>query len=139
MEMFVSWEAPISMRVEWKCASMIPGEQCVMTTGTALMLLSCVNSWDMEVSICINLLLKSFTCYPVYTDGRAYSYAHFGAGSGPIFLDDVHCRSRSSQLLECPSRPILIHDCTHLADAGVGCEGELHIVVLSFLFHNLLP
>ena len=60
-------------------------------------------------------------------DGRAYSYAYFGAGSysGPIYLDDVQCTSSSNQLLECPSRPILSHNCRHSADAGVGCEGML--------------
>ena len=42
MVMFVWWEAPISMRVEWRCASMTSGGQCVMTTGTALMLLHSV-------------------------------------------------------------------------------------------------
>ena len=58
-------------------------------------------------------------------DGIAYSNAHFGSGSGPIFLDDVQCTSTSSQLLECYSRPILSHNCIHSADAGVGCEGML--------------
>ena len=57
--------------------------------------------------------------------GRAYSNAHFGAGSGPIFLDDVQCSSSSSQLLECHSRPILSHNCRHVYDAGVGCDGNL--------------
>ena len=57
------------------------------------------------------------------TGGRAYSNAHFGAGSGPIFLDDVQCTSISEHLLECPSRPILFHNCLHSADASVGCEG----------------
>ena len=55
--------------------------------------------------------------------GRAYSNAHFGAGSGQIFLDDVQCSSSSNQLLECSSKPILSHNCLHSADAGVGCEG----------------
>ena len=55
--------------------------------------------------------------------GIAYSNAHFGAGTGPIFLDDVQCTSSASQLLECSSRPILSHNCLHSADAGVGCEG----------------
>ena len=55
--------------------------------------------------------------------GRAYSNAHFRAGSGPIFLDDVQCTTSSSKLLECHSRPILSHNCLHTADAGVGCEG----------------
>ena len=60
MEMFVSWEAPISMRVEWRCASMTSGGQCVMTTGTTLMLLWFASNWDMEVSICIILLVDNF-------------------------------------------------------------------------------
>ena len=55
----------------------------------------------------------------------AYSYAIFGAGIGPIYLDDVACPSSASQLLECPSRPILAHDCLLSADAGVVCEGKL--------------
>ena len=57
--------------------------------------------------------------------GRAYSSAHFGTGSGPIFLDYVRCSTTYNQLLECPSRPILSHSCLHSADAGVGCEGML--------------
>ena len=129
--MFVWWEVTISMRVEWRCASMTSGGQYVMTAGTALMLMWSVISWDihtLEVSICtisyksrhINLCIV-----PLCVDGRAYSNAHFGAGSGPIFLDDVECTSSSSQLLECPSRPILSHNCNHFYDAGVGCEGNV--------------
>ena len=48
MEMFVWWEDPISMRVEWKCASMTNGGQCVMTAGAVLMLQLSVSSWDMH-------------------------------------------------------------------------------------------
>ena len=57
--------------------------------------------------------------------GIAYSNAHFGTGTGPISLDDVQCTSSASQLLDCPSRPILSHNCQHTDDAGVGCEGWL--------------
>ena len=64
--------------------------------------------------------------------GRAYSNAHFGAGSGLIFLDYVQCTSSSSQLLECPSRPILLHNCLHSADAGVGCEGAILVRLEKF-------
>ena len=56
--------------------------------------------------------------------GRAYSNAYFGRGSGPIFLDDVQCTSSAGQLLECPSSPILSHNCRHVYDAGVGCGGN---------------
>ena len=48
MVMFVWWEAPISMRVEWRCASMTSGGQCVMTAGTVLMPQWSASSWDMD-------------------------------------------------------------------------------------------
>ena len=62
----------------------------------------------------------------VHAGGRAYSNAYFGTGHGPIVLDDVQCTSSASQLLECPSRPILTHNCLHSADAGIACEGTVH-------------
>ena len=37
MEMFVWWEVPISMKVEWSYASMTSGGQCVMMAGAVLM------------------------------------------------------------------------------------------------------
>ena len=55
--------------------------------------------------------------------GITYRSAYFGAGTGPIFLDEVQCSLSASQLLECSSRPILSHNCLHTDDAGVGCEG----------------
>ena len=70
----------------------------------------------MFINVVINFM-------PQCTGGIAYNNAYFGAGSGPIFLDDVQCTSSASKLLECPSRPILSHNCLHSADAGVGCEG----------------
>ena len=39
MVMFVWWEAPISMKVELKCALMTSGGQYVMMAGTVLTLL----------------------------------------------------------------------------------------------------
>ena len=56
--------------------------------------------------------------------GVSYHNAHFGAGTGPIYLDNVHCSLSDSQLLECFSNPILTHDCDHRDDTGVGCEGK---------------
>ena len=46
MAMFVWLEAPINMRVEWRCASMTSGGPCVMTTGIVLMLQLSAGSWD---------------------------------------------------------------------------------------------
>ena len=80
-------------------------------------------------SKCKNLLICNEHLLYIYSacsaGGVVYSNAFFGAGTGPIYLDDVACTSSSTQLLECSSRPILTHNCLHSADAGVGCEGSL--------------
>ena len=78
---------------------------------------------DLYILYC-RLFLLRVHLLPPSAGGRAYSNAHFGAGSGPIFLDDVQCTSSDSKLLECSSSPVLMHNCLHSADAGVRCEGE---------------
>ena len=106
------------------------GEQCVMTPGTSMMPPWSANSWDMhtlEVSasaVSYKLDLFFICCFKYGTGGTPYHNAFFGAGTGPIYLDDVACSLSDSQLLECSSRPILAHNCDHRADAGVGCEGK---------------
>ena len=108
---------------------MTSGGQCAMMAGAVLMLLWFASSWVMqlqEVGSTIVWCGKTFCkiCCDCSAGGIAYSYAYFGAGTGPIYLDDVACTSSASQLLECSSRPILTHNCLHSADAGVGCEGN---------------
>ena len=78
-----------------------------------------------SLDIIILKVSKQVDNHPFYesTGGRAYSNAFFGAGNGPIFLDNVQCSSSASQLLECSSNPILTHNCQHSDDAGVGCQG----------------
>ena len=107
---------------------MTSGGECVVTTGTALMLRWSASSLDMqpiEVStdtvfgVSQTFLMKCTSC----TGGVAYSYRQYGPSAGPIYLVDVACTSSDSQLLECYSRPILTHNCLHFEDAGVGCKG----------------
>ena len=125
---------------------MTSGGQCVMTVGTPLTPLWSASSWDMQQlevganGVCCMPEFKF--CLPVVTGGTAYSNAHFGAGTGPIYLDDVACTSSASQLLECSSRPILTHNCRHSDDAGIGCKGKTntslskHFCVLSLYFDS---
>ncbi|XP_064405891.1 uncharacterized protein LOC135350948 isoform X5 [Halichondria panicea] len=96
------------------------------------------NQYEGRVEVCINdqwgtvcddswgtadatLVCKQLG-YAYTSTGIPYSNALFGSGTGPIYLDDVHCFSSSNQLLECPSSPILTNNCAHSDDAGVGCE-----------------
>ena len=54
----------------------------------------------------------------------AYPAARFGSGSGPIFLDQLHCSGSEQSLLDCPTFTDLgLHNCDHSMDTGVKCQG----------------
>ncbi|EDO39899.1 predicted protein [Nematostella vectensis] len=54
---------------------------------------------------------------------RAHSNAYFGAGTGPIQLDDVICDGSETSLTECERNGLgLKYFCGHHEDAGVECE-----------------
>ena len=75
----------------------------------------CDDEWDLDDAnvICRMLGLPSAS--------HAWSYAHFGQGSGPITLDDVSCQGYESSIADCPHRAWLEHNCGHSEDAGVTC------------------
>ena len=80
-----------------------------------------------EYKYCFDAIWDIFMLLYWCTDGTSHSNAYFGAGTGPIYLDDVACTSSDNQLLECSSNPVLVHNCDHHDDAGVACEGMLLI------------
>ncbi|KAM4836738.1 macrophage scavenger receptor types I and II isoform 2-T2 [Thomomys bottae] len=47
--------------------------------------------------------------------------AHFGKGTGPIWLKEVFCFGRESSIEECNIRQWGVRTCTHSEDAGVTC------------------
>ena len=53
-------EVPLSMRVEWRSASILHGEECVMTFGTIMMLLWSAGNWGMLI-LEVNLLSSLIT------------------------------------------------------------------------------
>ena len=54
-----------------------------------------------------------------FTGAVANLSTGFGAGSGPIFLDGLHCTRVESNTLECDrNHPVGIHNCGHSKDAA---------------------
>ncbi|KAK3087601.1 hypothetical protein FSP39_008130 [Pinctada imbricata] len=58
-----------------------------------------------------------------YPTRGAYSLsrAYYGAGMGPIWLDDVKCSGNESSILQCSHRPLNSTNCRHGEDVGVVC------------------
>ncbi|XP_059582214.1 antigen WC1.1-like [Alligator mississippiensis] len=76
----------------------------------------CGDSWDQTDS---DVVCKQLGCgHSIKADASA----HYGKGSGQIWLDDVNCSGNESKLWECPSRGWGQHDCRHKEDAGVFCS-----------------
>ena len=63
--------------------------------------------------------------YYIHAGAVPFSEAAFGQGTGSIFLDEVTCSGTEIALLNCSNIGLSVHDCSHLEDAGVRCQGEV--------------
>ena len=61
----------------------------------------------------------------LFPDAVAFQRAHFGAGVGAIFLDNVGCSGSESNLLACARSWAVNCYRGHREDAGVRCQGSL--------------
>lgn len=58
----------------------------------------------------------------------------FGAGRGPIWLDEIGCSGSENTLLECSRLPWAKHNCRHSEDVGVRCSNQTANKVYARLF-----
>ncbi|XP_050960025.1 deleted in malignant brain tumors 1 protein-like [Labeo rohita] len=78
----------------------------------------CDNGWDMTDAAVVCRELDCGEAVEALGDDEA----HFGPGSGPIWMDKVACSESESTLKGCRSKGWGEHNCGHGEDAGVRCS-----------------
>ena len=77
----------------------------------------CDDGWDMRDAAVVCRELRCGEAVDALSD------AHFGPGSGPIWMNDVDCGGSEATVKNCKSPGWSRNDCVHSYDAGVICSG----------------
>ncbi|XP_051250189.1 putative DMBT1-like protein, partial [Dicentrarchus labrax] len=76
----------------------------------------CDDSWDLNDA---KVVCSELGCGTALSAPQS---AHFGSGTGQIWLDDVACSGSERSLSECEHGGFGTHNCGHDEDAGVVCS-----------------
>ncbi|XP_065830758.1 scavenger receptor cysteine-rich domain superfamily protein-like [Oscarella lobularis] len=84
----------------------------------------CDNDWDIaDAAVACRQMNRGYSGATAATRG-----AHFGEGSGAIWMDGLRCSGTESDLSECSFGGWGIHQCNHSQDVGVVCTGDIRLV-----------
>uniref|UniRef100_A0A4X1TV14 Scavenger receptor cysteine-rich type 1 protein M130 n=1 Tax=Sus scrofa TaxID=9823 RepID=A0A4X1TV14_PIG len=85
----------------------------------------CDDSWDLNDA---HVVCKQLSCgWAINATGSA----HFGEGTGPIWLDEINCNGKESHIWQCHSHGWGRHNCRHKEDAGVICSEFMSLRLIS--------
>ena len=81
----------------------------------------CDDSWDISDArvVCRELGYPDAVSAP--------HIAHFGQGSGPIWLDNVFCSGNEKSIVDCGHNGWGVENCGHNEDASVICSSEYNL------------
>lgn len=86
----------------------------------------CDDEWELQNA---DVVCKQLGC------GHAVSAptsAHFGRGSGPIWLDNVRCNGEEAAVTQCEHHGFGENNCGHGEDAGVVCLGKISLLCVHY-------
>ncbi|XP_071480512.1 galectin-3-binding protein B-like [Diadema antillarum] len=94
----------------------------------------CNGQWGTVCDDCWSINEAHVVCRELgYPSASAhYTEAHFGEGSGPIWLDPIRCDGTEQSLLQCRRAYWGCENCEHNEDAGVRCEGDRTVKVKTY-------
>ena len=115
--------SPLLLHSPYLCPYMSPFHSTGRTLEQALfqtLIIKCVVQLELIQAI------DNIVFYPNATKQEDQAILEFSQVCGKILasLPVLHCTGNETRLVDCPSNPLGVHDCSHSEDAGVTCQGN---------------